>query len=318
MRAFTYARYGGPEVLQAVELPRPEPGPGEILVKIEACALNGADHEIMTGWPIYSRMWGWIRPKIGVLGSDVAGRVEAVGPGVTLFAVGDAVIGELFEHWGGLAEYAAAPAEMWVAKPEALSFVEAAALPQAGILAVQATRDLTEGQDVLIAGAGGGVGTFALQMAKAKGARVVAEDNAAKGERLRQMGADVVVDYRSEDVTKMGLRFDLIIDCICGRPVLKSRKLLKPAGRFKFIGGPLGQSLIAGIVGPILSRFDSRDVRVLMWDRTPREVARLAHMVADGQIAPVIDSVFPLSEAREAMRRLGGGQSVGKVVVVAD
>ncbi|MDU8927562.1 NAD(P)-dependent alcohol dehydrogenase [Alisedimentitalea sp. MJ-SS2] len=318
MRALSYSRYGGPEVLQAVDLPCPKPGSGEILVKVEACALNGADYEIMTGWPIYSRMWGWMRPKIGVLGSDVAGYVEAVGTGVDGFAVGDAVIGELFEHWGGLAEYVTAPASLWVMKPEALPFVDAAALPQAGVLALQATRDVVAGQRVLIAGAGGGVGTFALQMVKAKGAHAVAEDNATKGERLRELGADVVLDYRADDVAALGLRFDLIIDCVCGRPVLQSRRLLKPGGRFWFIGGPLGASLIAGIAGPILSRFDSRDVRLLLWDRNPRDVEQLAQMAVEGQIVPVIDKVFPLGDAPGAMQRLGSGQSVGKVMVAAE
>ncbi|MCP3971666.1 MAG: NAD(P)-dependent alcohol dehydrogenase [Rhodobacteraceae bacterium] len=321
MKAVIYRRYGPPEVMQCVDLPRPEPAPGEVLVRVRATALNGSDYEILTGWPIYSRMWGWIRPKIGALGSDIAGVVEAVGQGVTAFSPGDAVMGDVFEKWGGLAEYACLPADLLIAKPAALSFEQAAAIPQSGLIALQAIGGdgkVGPGDDVLIVGAGGGGGVFAIQIAKMLGATVTAVDSAEKADLMRELGADRVIDFRKQDYTALPHRYDVILDFVSARPFFASRRTLKPGGRYMMVGAGLGRAMLGGIGGPLLSRFSDRWAGMFLWRRNTAELAEVTQLVASGQIRAVIERCWPLDEAAAAMAHLGAGRALGKVVVTMD
>jgi NADPH:quinone reductase-like Zn-dependent oxidoreductase len=219
MRAVVYDRYGPPDVLRIENVPKPSPGAGQVLVKVAATSVNLSDWETLRGSPLYSRIGGLRSPARRILGSDIAGWVDAVGPTVTRFRPGDEVYGDNLMLKGGFAEYAIAPESALAHKPPALTFAEASAIPQAGVIARQGTDGATAGQRVLINGAGGGSGSFAIQLAKRLGAEVTGVDNADKLDFMRSVGADKVIDYRSEDFTRSG-PYDLILDLVAHRSVL--------------------------------------------------------------------------------------------------
>ncbi len=317
MKAVVYERYGGPEELRVEEVERPEPGPGEARLAVCAASLNGSDAEFLTGRPLYARIVGLRRPRVPTLGSDVAGVVDAVGPGVTSVAVGDRVFADLFERWGCLAEHVVAPAEELVPIPAALGFVEAAALPQAGVIALQAVRDLftvQPGQTGLILGAGGGVGTFALQLAIDAGASVTAVDHPSKRALLERLGAARFVDYTREDPAALDAHFDFILDTPGRASVWRLLDRLAPGGRYAIVGGLLRHVIGAPLLSP-LARLRGRRCGLLMWDKNTRDLAAIADAVVAGRCAPAIDGPYPLEEAREAFARLTGGVAQGKVVV---
>lgn len=241
MRAVVCSAYGMPEQLRLTEVARPVPKAGEVLIRVKAASLNSWDWDLLRGQPFLVRLGGLLRPPYPILGADVAGVVEAAGEGVTRFAVGDAVFGDLSgANWGGFAEYVAAPEAALAAIPAGVSFEAAAATPQAGLLAWQGLRwkgEVQPGDKVLINGGGGGAGTFAIQLAKRAGAEVTGVDRAEKAELMRSVGADRVIDYAVTDYTAEGERYDLILDMVAARPLAHYRRALSPRSRFVMVGG---------------------------------------------------------------------------------
>ena len=318
MRALIQRRYGDEGDLVVEELPEPTPGPGEVRVRVEACGANASDWEFVTGRPAYARaVAGLLRPRGQTLGSDVAGVVDAVGDGVTGFAPGDAVLGDIFGKFGGFAERVVAPAELWVRRPTELSAVVAATLPQSGTIALCGVGDhVRAGMRVLINGAGGGSGPLAVQMAKAAGAEVWAIDNAAKLDLLRGLGADRVLDYHQEDFTALPERFDLVLDLFGTRSARRVRHVLAPGGRYLWVGGPVPVLLNLVTVGWLLGLGSDRKAGLLVVEQGPGRLLELMAMVTEGKLAPVVGEVAPLAEAARALGRMGRGEIAGKLVIV--
>lgn len=318
MRALVYDNYGPPETLRLEQLPQPQPAPGEVLVRVHATALNSWDWDLMVGTPM-GRVTGPFRPPHKILGADIAGTVEAIGAGVTAFAIGDAVFGDLSEgKWAGLAELVCAKASALAALPAGLDWIDAAALPQAGSLALQALRkcpDLRSGDRVLINGAGGGVGTFAVQMAKTLGAHVTAVDRAEKRDALMGLGADAFIDYRTTDFTTGSDRYDLIIDVVANRSVGRFARTLNDDGRLVVIGGTIGSLLQIAALGALFGRRRRQRLGLLIYRASAADSAELAARCLSGALRPVIDGVYGLEQGAVAMRRLGDGLAIGKVVV---
>src|SRR4051795_8496089 len=242
MRAVVYDRYGPPESLRVDDLPTPSPSTNQVLLRVFATSINLSDWECLRGAPLYARLGGLRAPARRTLGSDIAGRVEAVGSGVTRFRVGDEVYGDNLQLKGGFAEYAVAPESALAAKPHELTCAEASTIPQAATIALQGTAGVAPGQRVLINGAGGGSGSFAIQLAKRLGAHVTGVDNAGKLDFMRSLGADEVIDYRSEDFTRRG-PYDLILDLVAHRSVFAYRRALAPGGRYRCVGGSVSAVL---------------------------------------------------------------------------
>jgi NADPH:quinone reductase-like Zn-dependent oxidoreductase len=323
MKAVVYERYGPPEVLQLEEVEKPTPpGDHDVLVEVHAASLNAADLDYLRGTPLV-RLGGRQRPQTKILGSDIAGRVEAVGRNVRRFQPGDEVFGDLFAHgFGALAEYVSAPEDVLRPKPASMTFEQAATLPQAALLALQGLRNKRQvgpGDKVLINGAGGGVGTFAVQIARHYGAEVTAVDSARKLEMLRSLGADHVIDYAQEDFAVTGQRYDLILDVVARRSIFDCRRALSPRGIYLLVGGSGAAIRQAAFLGPLISMTGGRKMGILMWK--PNEQADLETLIAlfeAGKVVPVIDRTYPLSDTAEAFRYLERGHARGKVVIVRD
>ena len=240
MKAIVYTKYGPPEVLQLKEVAKPTPKDDEVLIKVRAVSVNRSDWEGLRGKPLYARIGGLLRPRHQILGSDVAGRVEMAGRNVRRFQPGDEVFGDILPRLGGFAEYVCARESALALKPASLTFEEAASIPQAAVIALQAIRDkgrVQPGQKVLINGAGGGAGTFAVQLAKLYGAEVTGVDNTGKLDFMRSLGADHVIDYTREDFTKNGNQYDLILDIVAHRSVFAYARALRPTGSYYAVGG---------------------------------------------------------------------------------
>jgi NADPH:quinone reductase-like Zn-dependent oxidoreductase len=318
MKALLNEKYGPPEVLRLVEIPRPQPGQGEVLVRIRAASLNAWDWDLLTGKAFVTRLSGPFRPRYRVLGGDIAGEVAALGPGAAKFQPGQAVFGDIAAHgFGAFAEYAAVPEDALVPKPHGLSFEQAAAIPQAGVLALQGLQQhgpLQPGAEVLINGAGGGAGTFAVQLAKKWGAQVTGVDSAAKLDLMRSLGADHVLDYRQVDFTATGQKYDLILDMVADRSAADYRRALSPTGAFVMVGGTLGAIFKIGALGRLFSHAGGQQLSLLMLQPSPQALAELAQMCLAGEIRPAIDRVYPLSQAAQAFARLGAGEALGKLV----
>lgn len=321
MKAIAFTRYGSPEGLELREVPKPVPKDHELLIRIHASSINSWDWEFLNGIPFVNRiMGGLIKPRPGKqrLGADISGTVESVGNGVTRFQPGDEVYGDLWDNWGGFAEYTCAQETSLELKPQNATFEEAAAVPQAGVLALQAIRKagtLNPGQKVLINGAGGGVGTFAIQLAKRSGAEVTGVDAAHKLDVIRLVGADHVIDYNQEDFTKSGVRYDLIIDCQNYRSMFDNRRALKPGGTYTMVGGSmlrLCQLWLLRVVARI--RGDDRKL-CLVADGPNKGLTELSDLIEAGKLVPVIDSTYQLSEVPEALRYFGEGLHKGKIII---
>src|SRR5688572_8263841 len=239
MRAVVYDRYGAPDGLRIEDVPKPSPVARQVLVKVAATSVNLSDWETLRGTPLYSRIGGLRAPARRTLGSDIAGWVDAVGSGVTRFRPGDEVYGDNLALKGGFAEYAIAPEEVLATKPSGLTFVEASSLPQAGVIAWQGTGGTEAGHRVLVNGAGGGSGSFAIQRAKRLGAHVTGVDNAGKLDFMRSLGADEVIDYGSDDFTRPDEPYDLVLDLVAHRSAFACRRALAPRGRYWCVGGPV-------------------------------------------------------------------------------
>ena len=314
MRAVVYDRYGGPEVLRIEEVPRPTPGPGQVLVEVMATSINLSDWEGLRGSPFYARFGGLRAPRRRTLGSDIAGRVEAVGPDVTRFGPGDEVYGDNLALMGGFAEYALVPEKALAHKPEALSFAEASTIPQAGPIALQGTVDVGPGQRTLINGGGGGSGSFAIQLAKRAGAHVTGVDNGNKLEHMRSIGADEVIDYHSQDWTRLEPH-DRILDLVAHRSVLAFRRSLAPGGRYRCVGGSVPALLRVLTAGVVVGRLTGRRIGLLVVKPGPTYFQPMADLCLSGEIRIHIDRTFSLEEVPEALAHVGEGRALGKVVV---
>ena len=314
MRAVVYDRYGPPEVLRVEEVPVPSPGANQVLVEVAATSINLSDWEGLTGNPGYARIGGLRAPRHRVLGSDIAGRVAAVGSGVTRFRVGEEVYGDNLGLMGGFAEYAVAPEAALAHKPEELTFAEASTLPQAGSIALQGIASARRGQRLLINGAGGGAGSFAIQLATLSGAHVTGVDNAGKLDFMRELGADDVVDYRSEDFTRLG-RYDLVLDLVAHRSVFPYWRALARGGRYLCVGGTVRSLLGVATVGAALGLLTGRRMGVLLVRQGPKHFTPAAERCRAGDLRIHIDRTFPLEEVPQALAYVGEGRARGKVVV---
>ena len=323
MKAITQRSYGAPaDVLRLEEVDPPEVGPGQVLVRVRASSVNPADWFGTTGTPYLMRlMFGPTRPRQPIPGRDVAGTVEAVGPGVTRFVVGDAVFGEL--SGGAYAELVVADEKLLAAKPTTLDFAEAAAVPLAGGTALQGMRDAARvrpGQDVLVVGASGGVGTFAVQVATALGARVTGVCSTRNVELVRSLGAVDVVDYTAEDFTSRAPTFDVVFDLIGSRPIMASRRVLKPGGVYVASTGKPGGAVLGPI--PFLARVllsaVRRSTRAVVFAAKPSaaDLDELTALIDAGRVRPVIDVRVDLASVAAALERQGAGHARGKTVVV--
>ena len=314
MRAVVYDRYGPPDVLRIENLPKPSPAARQVLVKIAATSVNLSDWETLRGSPLYSRVGGLRSPARRTLGSDIAGWVDAVGPAVTRFRPGDEVYGDNLMLKGGFAEYGIAPESVLAHKPSPLTFAEASTIPQAGVIALQGTTGVGAEQRVLINGAGGGSGAFAIQLAKRLGAEVTGVDNAGKLDFMRSVGADHVIDYRAEDFTRSG-PYDLILDLVAHRSVFAYRRALAHGGRYRCVGGSVTALLRVLTIGAVAGRLTHRRLGVLAVKEGPTHFEPMADLCVAGDLAIHIDRTFTLDEVPEALARVGEGRALGKVVV---
>jgi NADPH:quinone reductase-like Zn-dependent oxidoreductase len=318
MQAIVHHEYGSPDLLKLEQVAKPTPTDDQVLVKVHAVSVNLSDWEGLTGKPLYARMRGLFKPGDQILGSDIAGRVEAVGGNVTHFKPGDEVDGLLWGYSGGFAEYACASEKALALKPFGMTFDQAATIPQAAVIAVQAIRDkgqVQPGQQVLINGAGGGAGSFALQLAKLYGAEVTGVDNTGKLDFMRSLGADQVIDYTQEDFTKNGKQYDMILDVIAHRSVFAYERALKPGGSYFMVGGSVATIFQILLLGPWISRTASKKIRLLVVRPNPMDMVFVTDLYKAGKIIPVIDRRYPLSEVPEALRYLGEGHAKGKIVI---
>ncbi len=317
MKAIVYERYGLPEVLEMREVEIPVLGDRDVLIRLEAASVNRSDWEGLIGKPLYARMKGLRRPRRPILGSDVAGRVEEVGSAVDSFRPGDEVFGDVMHHGGSaFAEYVRVPETAPIVhKPATVTFAEASTLPQAALIALQGTLGRIEpGDQVLVNGAGGGAGAFAVQMAKADGAEVTGVDNGLKQEFMRSLGADHVLDYTRTDYTKTDTGYDLILDLVCERSMFAIRRAVAPGGHYAAVGGTTRALLSAATVGRLLST-GGRRIGVLMVRPNKEDLLRVADMVVAGTLHTNIERTYPLDGVPEALRHLGEGCALGKLVV---
>jgi NADPH:quinone reductase-like Zn-dependent oxidoreductase len=315
VRAVVYDRYGPPEVLRVDDVPTPSPAAGQVLVRVAATSVNLSDWESLRGSPLYARLGGLRSPARRTLGSDIAGWVDTVGEGVTRFRPGDEVYGDNLALKGGFAEYAVAAESALAHKPAELTFAEASTIPQAGAIALQGTDGAAAGCRVLLNGAGGGSGSFAIQLAKRLGAHVTGVDNAAKLEFMRSLGADEVIDYRSEDFTRPVQPYDLILDLVAHRSVFAYRRALASGGRYRCVGGSVRALLRVMTIGWIAGRLSSRRMGVLAVREGPSHFAPLADLCIAGDVGIHIHRTFGLDDVRAALAHVGEGHALGKVVI---
>jgi len=323
MKALIRDRYGSPDELDVRDVARPVPKEDQVLVRVHACSLNDWDWGLLQQ-PTFPIFGSGGTPRVKILGSDVAGRVAEVGSAVQRFKPGDEVFGDLSGYgdgWGGFAEYVCASEKRLLPKPARMTFEQAAALPQAGQLAVQAlftAGPLRAGQKILMNGAGGGVGTIGVQLAKMHDVEVTGVDSALKHKMMRHIGFDHVIDYTKEDFTRNGRRYDLIIDTRTTRSAVDYARALEPGGTYATVGGPSILGLLWIPIVRLPFRFTAGKKIRLIGLRYNRDVAYLGERVEAGQLVPVIDGPYPLSEAREAFRRFGAGRQMGKIVITID
>jgi NADPH:quinone reductase-like Zn-dependent oxidoreductase len=319
VKAIIHERYGPPDVLELREVDKPVVGDGEVLLRVRAASVNPVEWYGVTGLPVARVMGGWRRPKITSVGGDVAGQVEAVGQGVQGLQVGDEVYGTAVGSW---AEYALAPAARLARKPANLSFEEAAAVPVAGLTALQALRNkghVEPGQKVLINGASGGVGTFAVQLAKAFGADVTAVCSTRNVDAARSLGADRVVDYTREDFTRLAERHDLMLDIAGSRSFSEFRRVLTPKAKVMVIGAPMisrGLGPLKHVIATRLAAIGrSQTVTFFIAKITSEDLGVLRELIEAGTVKPVVDRRYALSEAADALRYLGERHARGKIVI---
>jgi NADPH:quinone reductase-like Zn-dependent oxidoreductase len=321
MKAIVFRRYGTPDVLEVREVVKPTPKDDEVLVRVHAASINDWDWQVLQGIPFSNRLtFGLRKPKKQILGSDIAGRIEAVGEKVDRFQLGDEVFGDLSGRWGGFAEYVCAREKALALKPADMTFEQAAAIPQAATLAAQGLRDkgrIRQGQKVLINGAGGGVGTFAIQIAKLYGVEATGVDSSGKLDMLRMMGFDHVLDYTQEDFTKGGQRYDLILDVKTNRSILDYLRVLSAHGVYVTVGGSTARVAQVLLLGPLISMVTKKRVRVVLL-KPNKDLGYMTELFEAGKVKPVIDGRYKLSEVAEAMRYFRDGNHKGKIVITVE
>jgi NADPH:quinone reductase-like Zn-dependent oxidoreductase len=322
MKAAVYTRFGPPDVVQITDVEKSSPKDNEVLIKVRAASVNPLDWHFMRGTPYILRIQAGLRePKDNRLGVDVAGVVEAVGKDVTQFKSGDEVFGSCR---GAFAEYACTSESALVMKPDNVTFEQAASVPVAAYTALQSFRDkghIQPGHKVLINGAAGGVGTFAVQVAKSFDADVTGVCSTRNLDMVRSLGADKVIDYTREDFTKSGQRYDLILDCIGNHSLLACRRVLNPKGIYIAVGGPGGRWMIRGmarlITALVLSRFVSQKLVMVLAKPNKEDLIIMRELMKAGKVTPVIDKRYSLGEVPEAIRYLEEGHARGKVIIVS-
>jgi len=317
MKALVYTKYGSPEVLQINEVEKPFPKDDEVLVKVHAVSINDWDFGLLQGDFINRILNGLRKPKRTILGSDIAGRIEAIGKNISKFKIGDEVYGDLSGRWGGFAEYACAQEKALALKPATMSFEEAAAIPQAAMLAVQGLIDkgkIHAGQKLLINGAGGGVGTFGVQIAKLYGIEVTGVDSTGKLDMLRSLGFDHVIDYTREDFTKNGQQYDLILDAKTNRSMFDYARALSPHGVYVTVGGSTGRLFQSLLVGPWISMVNKKHIRLVAL-KTNKDLIYMNQLFEAGKVKPVIDGPYKLENFHEAFRIFDKAEHKGKVVI---
>src|SRR5687767_825955 len=317
LKAIVYTKYGGPEVLQIKEIEKPFPKDNEVLVKVYAVSINDWDWGLLQGDFINRMLYGIRKPGKKILGSDIAGRIESVGKNVKQFKPGDEVFGDLSGHWGGMAEYVCANENALALKPANMSFEEAAAIPQAAMLAVQGLIDkghIQSGQKLLINGAGGGVGTFAVQIAKLYGVEVTGVDSSGKLDMLRSMGFDHVIDYTKEDFTKNGKSYDLILDVKTNRSMFDYARALSYKGVYVTVGGSIARLFQALFLSSWISMISKKYIRIVPL-KPNKDLAYMNELFEAGKIKSVIDGPYRLDEVPEAFRLFGKGDHKGKIVI---
>ncbi len=323
MKAIVCTKYGPPDVLQLKEVEKPTPKDNEALVKVHAASVNAADLEYLRGVFVVRLLYrGPLKPKYKILGVDIAGRVEAVGRNVKQFQPGDEIWGDLsYPHgFGTFAEYVCVPENALRLKPASMTFEEAAAVPTAAVLALHNLcdkRPIQPGQKVLINGAGGGVGTFAVQLAKYFGAEVTGVDSTRKLDMLLSIGADHVIDYTQEDFTKNGQHYDLILDVVVHRSIFDYKRALSPKGICVFVGGSMTRVFLNVLLGSLISMTGSKKMGILM-HKPNKDLVFMTELFEAGKAKPVIDKRYPLGEVPEALRYFGKGHNRGKVVITVE
>lgn len=320
MKAIVYHKYGPPDVLQLIEIEKPIPKDKQVLVKVHAASLNYGNLVLLKGEPFLARLaFGLTKPKYPIPGGDIAGRIEAVGKDVKQFQPGDEVFGDLSScGWGGFAEYVTVPESALALKPANLSFEEAAAVPMAAVTALQAIRDkgkIRSGQKVLINGASGGVGTFAVQIAKSFGAEVTAVCSTRNVNNARVIGADHAIDYKRDDFTKRTQRYDLILGVNGSKPISAYKRTLHPNGIFVHVGGSGAQMFQTMLLGPWISLTGSRKMSSFLQRQNQKDLVFMKELLESGKVKPVIDRSYKLSEVPEAFRYFEEGHAQGKVVI---
>lgn len=317
MKAIIHEQYGPPDVMRLAEVEKPTPNDDQVLVKIHAASVNALDWHLLTADIFLVRLsMGLFRPKNLIRGADIAGQVEAVGKNVTHFKLGDEVFGDIGH--GGFAEYAVASESALVLKPSNLSFEQAAAIPVAALTALQGLRDVGKiqaGQKVLINGAAGGVGTFAVQIAKAFGAEVTAVCSTRNLEQARMLGADHVIDYSRENFTQSDRRYDLIFAANGYHSLGEYKRALKPQGIYVMAGGKTWQIFEVMLFGGLYSEKNGRTLRNVMAEINQKDLLFLKEMLENGKIIPAIEKTYPLAETPEALRYLGAGHARGKLII---
>jgi NADPH:quinone reductase-like Zn-dependent oxidoreductase len=319
MKAIVYEKYGPPDVLELKEVEKPAPKDDEVLIRVHAASVTFGDLAAVKGEPFMVRLsLGLREPKFKIPGKDLAGRVEAVGAKVKEFKPGDEVFGDISEcGWGAYAEYVAVPESAIVLKPTNISFQQAAAAPESAVVALQGLRDkghIQPGQKVLIYGASGGIGTFAVQIAKSFGAEVTGVCSTRNLELVRSIGAEHVIDYTKEDFAHNGKRYDLILATAGYRSIFDYQRALSPKGNYVATGGSMAQVFQPMLLGPWLST-GGRKMSNLAMKPNKKDLTFIKELIEAGKVTPVIDKSFPLSELPEALRYYGEGHSRGKVVI---
>ena len=323
MKAIVCTQYGPPEVLQLKEVEKPAPRDNEVLVEVHAASVNDWDWGLLRGKPFVNRLAvsGLLKPKVKILGGDIAGRVEVVGRNVKQFKPGDEVFGDLSGcGFGAFAEYVCAREDSLALKPASMTFQQAAAMPQAAVLALQGLRDkgqIQPGQKVLINGGGGGAGTFAVQIAKSFGAEVTGVDSTRKLDTMLSIGADHVIDYTQEDFTRGGQRYDRILDFSGYHSIVDYSRALNPNGSYIMVGGSAATFLQILLLGPLVSRSNNKKMGLLM-HKANKGLDSMNELFEAGKVKPVIDKCYPLGEVPEALRYFGGGHNRGKIVITVE
>jgi NADPH:quinone reductase-like Zn-dependent oxidoreductase len=318
MQAIVYHEYGPPNVLKLQEVEKPTPRDDQIRVKVYAVSVNRSDWEGLIGKPLYARVGGLLKPANPILGSDVAGRVEMVGKDNKEFQPGDAVFGEMEDYHNGFAEYVCTRGKSWAHKPASMTFELAAAIPQAGVIALQGIRDkaqLQPGQKVLINGAGGGAGSIAVQLAKNSGAEVTGVDNTGKLDFMRSLGVDHVIDYTREDFTRNRKQYDFILDLIAYRSSFAYARALKPNGSYYAVGGSVATFLQFLLLGPWIRRTSGKKIRLLAVQRNRKDLEAITELCESGKVRLNIDKQYLLREVPEALRYFGEERTKGKIVI---